>query len=49
MDYMTVKEASEKLVRNPSAGKLLLRRRPYSRRGEDGDNLVDTQRRRETA
>ena len=32
--------------RDPSTSKLLLRCGPYSRRNKNGDNLVDTQRRR---
>lgn len=31
---------------NSSTGKLLLHCGPYSRRGKNGDNLADTQRRR---
>lgn len=34
--------------RDPSTDKLLLRRWPYSRRCEDGYNLVDPERRGET-
>ena len=48
MDYMTLKEAAEKWGRDPSTDKLLLRRWPYSRRCEDGYNLVDPERRGET-
>ena len=43
MDYMTLKEASRKVGRDPSTGKLLLRRRPYPRRCENGRCLADSQ------
>ena len=48
MDYMTLKEASEKWGVTPSTGKLLLRRWPYSRRCENGYNLADSQNSRKT-
>lgn len=44
MDYMTLKEASEKMGRDPSTDKLLLRRCPYSRRCKNGNNLADPER-----
>ena len=47
MDYMTLKEAVEKWGVTPRRI-LLLRRCPYSRRCEDGYNLVDPERRGET-
>ena len=46
MEYMTLKEASEKWGVMASTGKLLLRRWPYSRRCKDGNNLADPERRR---
>lgn len=45
MDYMTLKEASEKWGVSNSADKLLLRRWPYSRCCEGGYNLADSERR----
>ena len=44
MDYMTLKEASEKWGVTPSTGKLLLRRWPYSRCCEDSYYLADPER-----
>lgn len=43
MDYMTLKEASEKWGRDPSVDKLLLRCGTHPRRYESGDNLADSQ------
>lgn len=43
MDYITVKEASEKWGVTPSTCKLLLRRWPYSRCCEDGWCVADPQ------
>lgn len=45
MDFMTLREASEKMGCDPSTGKLLLRWWPYSRRCKDGNNLTDPERR----
>lgn len=41
MDFMTLREASEKMGRDPSMGKLLLRYGPYSRLSRNGDTMVD--------
>ena len=46
MEYMTLKEASEKWGVMPRRVNLLLRRWPYSRRCKDGNNLADPERRR---
>ena len=43
MDYMTLKEASEKWGLNTSVDKLLLLCRTYSRCCKDGNGLADTQ------
>lgn len=46
MDY-DIKRSKRKMESFSSTDKLLLRRWPYPRRCEDGDNLADTERRRE--
>ena len=43
MDYMTLKEASEKWGVTASVDKLLLRCGTHPRRYESGDNLADSQ------
>ena len=48
MDYMTLKEASEKWGVTPKADQLFMRRRAYPRRCEDGYHLADSQGCRET-
>ena len=42
MDYMTLKEAAEKWGVTPRQGKLLLCRRAYPRRCENGRCLADS-------
>lgn len=48
MDYMTLKEASEKWGVFVPSSQLLLRRGPYSQRCENGRCLVDPQGNRQT-
>lgn len=46
MDYMTLKEASEKWGVTPSMDKLLLCCIPYSRSHKNGDSMVNLEERR---
>ena len=48
MDYMTLKEAAEKWGVTPRRINYYCAGGPYSRRCEDGYNLVDPERRGET-